>query len=724
MIMISTDETQPLPPMTLHDPGRFINRELSWLAFNHRIIEEAANARHPLLERVNFLAISASNLDEFLIVHIASIEAQYRFQPVHLTEVDQAITHLLNLHREIWVSLTRELAEAGVVIAPPDHLDDKDKRWLATYFHDNILPTLTPLAIDTVHPFPFIPNGGVALALRLYDKAHPRRNLNVIIPLPLQLSRFIRLPSRDGKPVIRFVMLEDSIQHHLQDIFPMLEVRESSAFRVLRDSEIRLAETITDDFVNTFETAIKKRHHGAIIRLSLSSGMSSDMRAFLIDQLEVTPEKIVIRDGFMRFSDIRQLIVRDRPELLYPAYEPRFPERILEANGDCFAAIAQKDLLVHHPYESFDVVLQFVRQAANDPQVVAIKQTLYRTSSASPIVKALVAAAEAGKSVTVMVELKARFDEEANIRWARDLEKAGAHVVFGFMDMKTHAKVTLVVRRENNVLRSYAHFGTGNYHPETARVYTDLSLFTCDPALCQDAVAVFNYMTGYARPTELRKLHIAPLDLRSTLMRLIDDEIAHARVGRSAQIWAKLNALVDPFIIDKLYEASCAGVVIELIVRGACNLRPGVPGLSSHIRVRSIVGRFLEHSRVLAFGNGHALPHAGAKVFLSSADWMPRNFDRRIETLVPIENPTVHKQIISQILPACLMDTRQSWELMPDGSYRRLDASRHDFCAHDYFMANPSLSGRGANLDKKILPPHLHYKSPQTSHGHDDKEKT
>jgi polyphosphate kinase len=699
----------------MDDPRRFINREMSWLAFDQRIIVESTNRKHPLLERLNFLSISASNLDEFLIVHIANIEQQYSLHPDHIIEVNMEIERILNLHRTIWVETKDELASQGIRVVKPEDLDAPHSSWLAAHFHDALFPALSPLAIDTVHSFPFINNGSIALALRLQD-ATADKEMRVVIPLPPQLPRFIRLPTQEASAAILFVMLEDVVQHYLHVVFPTLTVRESSVFRVLRDSEVPIANLAADDFVTTFESAVKKRHFGAIVRLTVTHNMSDDMRNFLTTHMNVPPEKTVIRDGFLRFSEIRQLIVKDRPDLLYQPYQPRFPERILEMNGDCFAAIAQKDLLVHHPYETFDVVLQFIHQAARDPAVVAIKQTLYRTSSTSPIVKELISAAEAGKAVTVMVELKARFDEEANIRWARDLEKAGAHVIFGFMDMKTHAKMTLVIRRENEVLKSYAHFGTGNYHPETARLYTDLSFFTCDPALCQDAAAVFNYMTGYAKPTELQKLIIAPLQLRTALLQLIEDEILHAEAGRPAQIWVKLNALVDTLIIDKLYEASRAGVRIELIIRGSCCLRPGVPDLSDNIRVKSIVGRFLEHSRMLAFGNGYGLPHEKAKVFLSSADWMVRNFDRRIETLVPVENPTVHSQIMNQIFPACLMDTRQSWELAANGRYQRVDATLNDFCAHDYFMTNPSLSGRGTNLDKKTLPPHLEYKANWKNH--------
>ncbi len=720
-----------LTPATIarDDPKRFINREVSWLSFDRRVIEEACNPHHPLLERVRFLSISASNLDEFMVVRVASIEAQHATRMnvktddgltprQHLAIIDEHVSQLLNDQRSAWFDLYRELAHEGIVILEPAELGQEDLPWLENYFHDNIFLALTPLAIDPAHPFPFIPNGGVALAIKLHDR-HRKQDMNVILPLPLQLARFIRLPAHDADDTVRFVMLESVIEQFLHHLFPAAEILACGAFRVLRDSEIRFTGGENDDLVNTFESALKSRYRGAIIRLGIANTMPTEMREFLADQLDVTTEKIAVRSGILRLGDIKQLIISDRPELVYTPYEPRFPERIRECSGDAFAAISHKDILVHHPFESFDVVLQFIRQAAHDPNVVAIKQTLYRTGKDSPIVRALIEAAEAGKSVTVMVELKARFDEEANIRWARDLERVGAQVVFGIMELKTHAKVTLIVRRENNTLRSYAHFGTGNYHSETARLYTDLSFFTSDLAICQDTAAMFNYMTGYAKPQMLYKLAVAPLTLREALNNLITDEITNAKAGKPAQIWAKLNALVDPQIIDRLYEASNAGVQIELVVRGACCLRPGVPGLSENIHVKSIVGRFLEHSRILAFANGEALPSSKAKVFIASADWMPRNLDRRIETLVPIENETVHSQVLNQIFLANLLDTRQSWEMQADGNYHRVD-NASDFCAHEYFMTNPSLSGRGANLDKKTLPPRLTYQR-RSSHARKNK---
>jgi len=730
--MTDTIDTYPHEPDSL-DTRRFINRELSWLAFNRRVVEEANNPRQPLLERLRFLSISASNLDEFLVVRVAQIEAQLADRQsvqeadltagrTRLTLLNDAITQLMNFQRTTWATLFKELVGQSILVLESSELTKSDHQWLTQYFQENVFLGLTPLVIDPAHPFPFIPNGGVALAIQLRDKESQILR-KVILPLPMQLKRFIRLPTLEGDTVIRFIILESVINQFLSMIFPTSDILESSEFRVLRNSEVQVPQNDTDDFVHNFESAIRMRHRGAIIRISISSAMSDDMKNFLTDHMNITPEKTLVRSGMLRLSDIRQMIVDDRPELLFTPFEPRFPERIREFNGDCFAAISHKDILVHHPFESFDVVLQFLRQAASDPDVVAIKQTLYRTSKDSPIVRALIEAAEAGKSVTVMVELKARFDEEANIRWARNLERAGAQVVFGFMDLKTHAKMTLVVRRENNAMRSYAHFGTGNYHPDTARLYTDLSFFTCDEKLCLDTALVFNFMTGYAKPLTFKKLAIAPIDLRQKLYDLIDGEIMHAKAGRPAQIWAKFNALVDLEIIDKLYEASQAGVVIDLIVRGACCLRPGVQGLSENIRVKSLVGRFLEHSRILAFADGKALPHKKAKVYMSSADWMSRNLDWRVETLIPIENPTVHRQILNQIFLACLMDTRQSWELMPDGHYVRVETGQDDFCAYEYFMKFPSLSGRGANLDKKTLPPRLNYEPKKKTHAHAEKDK-
>ncbi|WP_240530112.1 RNA degradosome polyphosphate kinase [Novosphingobium sp. PC22D] len=684
-------------------PARYTNRELSWLAFNERVLAEAANPNYPLLERLRFLSISGSNLDEFLMVRVAGLAGQVRRKieetsidgltpSQQVTAIHEKVLELEAIQQKSWLELKAQLGEAGIRVIGDERLNHASERWLKDYFLEHIMPVITPQAIDPAHPFPFVANTGIGVLFSL-TRTVDEAPVKEMVLIPQALPRFVRVPGDEAV----YISIEDLICRHADQLFPGFRVNGHGVFRVLRDSDIEIEED-AEDLVRYFRTAIQRRRRGLVIVLQLQGKFDPAAEDLLRSQLGLDRSLVIKTGGLIGITGLSAICEEDRPELKFEPYSPRYPERVLEHDGDIFAAVREKDMVVHHPYETFEVVIDFLRQAAQDPDVVAIKQTLYRAGKQSAVISALIAAAEAGKSVTAVVELKARFDEEQNLLWAGQLERAGVQVIYGFVDWKTHAKVSMVVRREGEGYRTYCHFGTGNYHPVTARIYTDLSYFTADPKLGRDAGRLFNFITGYVEPKRTEMLSISPIGLRSTLYEAIEAEIAHAEKGKPAAIWAKMNSLTDPDLIDKLYEAGQAGVEIVLVVRGICCLKSGIPGFSENIMVKSVIGRFLEHSRIWAFANGAEMPNRRAKVYITSADGMSRNLDRRVELLVPMRNKTVHDQVLSQVMLANLLDTEQSWILEPDGTYERVADEGNPFNCHRYFMTNPSLSGRGASL--------------------------
>ncbi len=702
------------------DESPYFNRELSWLQFNQRVLAEACNEAYPLLERLRFLSISGSNLDEFMMIRVAGLVGQVqrgfdtpsidgRSPGQQLAAIRAKLVELSAIQQSIWRSLRVGLAGADIHVADEERVSPPVHKWLKSFFLNEILPIITPQALDPAHPFPFVQNEGLGLLFTLTREATGDQLIEMVL-IPSALPRFVRVPDAvtgagQGGGGALYMSIARLIQRYAGELFPGFKVEGDGLFRVLRDSDIEIAEE-AEDLVRTFRSAIQRRRRGQVIQLEIDEDFYPAAESLLLDQLGINEAALIKTDGMIGIDGLAEIVREDRPDLKFDAYSPRFPERIREHDGDAFSAIREKDIIVHHPYESFEVVVDFIRQAAADPDVVAIKQTLYRAGSQSAVINALIEAAEAGKSVTAVVELKARFDEEQNLHWAGKLERAGVQVIYGFTDWKTHAKVAMVVRREGDTFRTYCHLGTGNYHPVTARVYTDLSFFTADPKLGRDVAKMFNFVTGYVEPHALERLHIAPIDLRQEIYARIDNEIANAGAGKPAAIWLKCNQLTDEGVIDRLYAASNAGVQVELVVRGICCLRPGVAGLSENIRVKSIIGRFLEHSRIYAFANGHPLPSAQAVVFIGSADMMSRNLDRRVEALIPILNRTVHDQVLQQVLLANMLDSEQSWWLHPDGSYSRVEveAGAKPFNCHRYFMTNPSLSGRGGSLEAGAVP--------------------
>src|SRR5216110_240733 len=661
-------------------PENFINRELSWLAFNRRVLEEAQDPTQPLIERVKFLTIFSSNLDEFFEIRVAGIKQQIESETsdvgpdgLSATElferIQKTVRELVGTQYALWKNeLQPELAKNGIYVREIAELSAKRTAWANRYFQQEVFPMLTPLAVDASHPFPHLLNRSHNLLVRAKTRRRSEP-LHAIVQVPRVVPRLIALPRGKGADEPwEYIYLASLIKQHIGELFPGLILDGVHAFRVTRNSDLYIDEEEAENLLRTIEQELRRSSRGNAVRLEVEADCPKDFRDLLLEFFNLTDADVYKLDGPLSMTHLTPLVtndafanLRDRP--FQPARDPALPPHV-----NIFEVMRRQDVLLHHPYESFDPIVELIEETAQDPQVLAIKITLYRTSGDSPIVQALINAAVAGKQVTALVELRARFDEAANIQWARQLEEAGAHVVYGVVGLKTHCKALLIVRRDADRLRHYVHLGTGNYHPRTARTYTDFSLLTTNPKITEEVAVVFNTLTGLASYPGLEKLMVAPFDLSERLIKLIERERDHARVGKPARIIAKLNSLVDEEIIEKLYEASSAGVKIDLIVRGICCLRPRVPGLSENIRVISIVGRFLEHSRVLYFEN------AGQReVFLSSADWMPRNFFRRVEIAFPVEQPSLRDEIIDEVLPKFVHDRVKARELQPDGSYRRLD---------------------------------------------------
>jgi polyphosphate kinase len=660
----------------LDDPSLFYSRELSWLAFNDRVLEEAFDARNPLLERLKFIGIFSTNLDEYFMIRVAALKQQLAAE-VHKRSNDgrlpneqlAAISERLRPSLERFARLLRDdlmpaLGKEGIAIRSYAELSDEQKNGLRVLFDERVFPVLTPLAVDQGHPFPYISNLSLSLGVEMYESTVDGPEMHFArVKVPQSLPRLIALPAPEG--LNHFVLLEDVIAQNLDALFPGMEIRASYRFRVTRDADLDLQEDEADDLLRMIESELRRRRFGEPVRLEVEASMPEALRTKLLEALSLGEDDLYAIDGMLGTNDLFGLVALDRPELHDAPFTPSIPKRLV-GESDIFAAIREGDILLQHPYESFDPVVQFVKAAANDPHVLAIKQTLYRTSGDSPIVNALVEAAENGKQVAALIELKARFDEENNIHWARNLERVGAHVVYGFPGLKVHAKVILVVRDEPDGIRRYVHFGTGNYNDKTAKIYTDLSLFTCRPELGADVTHLFNRLTGFSKTTQYKELLVAPTTLRTGFVDLIEREIENAREGRPSGIVAKLNAISDKRMVQALYRASQAGVPIELIVRGMCELRPGIPGVSDTIRVRSIVGRFLEHSRIFAFENG-----GSREIYMGSADWMGRNLDRRVETIVPVLDPLLREYLWGGILDVLLRDNVNTRFLRSDGTYVR-----------------------------------------------------